>query len=290
MKSAVTVEDCIFTGNEAVGSGAAIGVWHTENSVVKHCEFTDNAAHSFGGAIYVSANAHIPFTECTIHDNTASTRGGAIYVDASGLLQSNGNRMENNTAANGGAVYIAESGSATMTDDTIMGNKAKIGSAIYSSGVLEMCGVQITGNKATDHTAVYLDGTSNDALTMNATCKFGGDLVIRDNDGGDAYVTNDGIIFVNTDGLGTNAHIALQLESGIISNMVFGTYDYEKLTECNYLLTAGTRSITDPESGMIQTDGMSNIWLYVAIGVCAVLVILILVIVLLKRRKQKKEN
>ena len=94
--------------------------------------------------------------------------------------------------------------------------------------------------------------------------------------------------------------IYVTLDSGVLTNRVFGAYNYEG-GEQVYVITYGDRSVTEPEydaSLAVKTDAPveqnqqnteSDIWLYAGIG-AFVLVIAAVVILLLKKKKPAKQT
>ena len=82
--------------------------------------------------------------------------------------------------------------------------------------------------------------------------------------------------------------------SGVLSEHLFGVYHYEG-GNLKYTVTAGDRSVTDPEEYVAyqapgadadgqQTQGIGDIWLYVGVGALA-LILAAVAIVLVKKKK-----
>ena len=183
---------------------------------------------------------------------------------------------------------------------TITGNSAgDVGGALYAIDDLYMHGITVTGNTSGgDGYAVYLDDNRYDGHSYTTgLLKMCGDIIVRDNQGGDLYLGATATIAACAEDFGPKTYIDLTLDSGVLTNRVFGTYDYEG-GDCHYILTYGDRSLTDPETvpqteqptqeqtqeqAQPRTETNDTI-LYVLVGVVA-LVIVAVVLLILKKKK-----
>lgn len=67
-----------------------------------------------------------------------------------------------------------------------------------------------------------------------------------DNQGGDLYLGKKVPVIFSGDGLGQNAKIHVNMHSGLLTQWVWGSYNYEG-GDGDYIITYGDRSVTDPE-------------------------------------------
>ena len=126
-----------------------------------------------------------------------------------------------------------------------------------------------------------------------------GDMLITDNSGGDLYLDKTTTLSVSSAGLGKNTKIGVTLDSGLLTQRVFGSYDYEGGNQV-YTITYGDRSLTDPEydpsmvvkqeapeqtTAQQQKEESTDTWLYVGIGAVAVVLIALVVLFVLKKKK-----
>jgi len=283
----MTVTDCVFTENHSEKRGGAIGIY--DNAPIVGCVFTGNSAIN-GGAIYsgdesqriacngwgdVMSKAGMQVIDCEFKDNIASDNGGAMYVYMS--------------------CYV------DVTNSTFTGNQAaNLGSAIWSAENLTMENLIITGNTSTNNGhAVFLADAEYDGHSyIRGTMKMGGDMLITDNSGGDLYLDRTTTLAVSSLGLGKNTKIGVTLDSGLLTQRVFGSYDYEG-GDCVYTVTYGDRSLTDPEydpSMVVKAEAETDVaqpdktqtadtWLYVGIGIFAVAIIALVAWLLMKKKK-----
>ncbi len=146
--------------------------------------------------------------------NTSPGNGGGVYVSG-GTFEMNGGDITGNTALNGGAVYVG-GGTFRMNAGTIggdesaisgLGNTADSGGGVYvsGSGIFEMNGGDITGNKANGTGgsngggAVYVTGGT---FRMNAGTIGGDESGITGigntaDSGGGVYVAASGTFEMN---------------------------------------------------------------------------------------------
>ena len=304
--SDVNITNTLFSGNEANNGGAYYAPIKS-NGTLNNCLLENNVARAVGGAVYTRGNLNI--NGSTIRNNIADKNGGAIATWKNGsqnlgfqpgLLVSD-TLIENNTAgARGGGLYLELGNNAQLTNVTITGNSAgDVGGALYAIDDLYMHGITVTGNTSGgDGYAVYLDDNRYDGHSYTTgLLKMCGDIIVRDNQGGDLYLGATATIAACAEDFGPKTYIDLTLDSGVLTNRVFGTYDYEG-GDCHYILTYGDRSLTDPET-VPQTEQptqeqtqeqahprteTNDTILYVLVGVVA-LVIVAVVLLILKKKK-----
>ena len=100
-------------------------------------------------------------------------------------------------------------------------------------------------------------------------------------------------------GLGEDTKIFVTLDKGVLTNRVFGAYNYEGGNQ-EYTITYGDRSVTDPEYDATlivkaekteNTEKDGDLLLYVGIGVIGLVAIAAVVLLILKKKKPvKAEN
>ena len=120
-------------------------------------------------------------------------------------------------------------------------------------------------------------------------------MIIKDNSGGDVYLGEGTALAVTGERLGEKSHVNITLHSGVLSQWVHGVYGYEG-GDLVYTLTAGDRSITDPEPIPADENAADkesgapnhNIWLYVGIGAMAAILVAVVLILTAKKKKAGK--
>ena len=328
----MTLEDSKVYGNRSKTTGGlyfAVPTYGTlKNVELYENESTENA----GGAAYVSSNVILTMERCTVRDNKAGGSGGGIYNK--GRLVLNGCKMLNNTSGKtggavgsgkvasallsdqagvyatetlfsgnqateqGGAIYNNRGCPVYLTDCTLTENTSGAeGSAIYSDGRLGLTNVTATGNTASGSGyALYITPGQYDGHSYTTGHKWiSGNMIIKDNSGGDVYLGEGTVLAVTGERLGEKSHVNITLHSGVLSQWVHGVYGYEG-GDLVYTLTAGDRSITDPEP--IPADEKAadkesgapnhNIWLYVGIGAMAAILVAVVLILTAKKKKAGK--
>ena len=307
-----TFTNCTFTNN-ASGYGGGVFSSYSAPTTYNHCTFTDNSATTSGGGLYVFDIASM--TDCVLTGNKAA-KGGAIFSgneelmkgsngwgvsgpDQIGLTLNNCQLTDNAATDNGGALYMALSCDGTLRNSTITGNTAgKNGSAIWCTEDLDMADLIITGNTCqNDGHAVFLAAAAFDGQSyIRGLMKISGDLLITENEGGDLFLDKETTVGISSQGLGKNAKIGITLDSGLLTQRVFGSYHYEG-GNCVYTITYGDRSLTEPEfdPNMVvmppdtpaqqdKTAGTDTL-LYVGIGVIAVAILGVAAWLFLKKKK-----
>ena len=285
--------NCLFEDNTAVGrdtddtsgNGGAIAV--RDIARMKDCVFTGNKAQK-GGAFY-GGNMQAGF----------SVNGWGTKADEVGVVLENCTFQGNDARETGGAIHNAMSSFATVTNCTFTGNSAGIqGSAIYAEDDLKMTDVTITGNVAANngYAMYYADSEFDGRNYIRGLFKISGDMIIKDNQGGDMYLDNLVTVAVTDQGIGPKTHMEVTLDKGVLTNRLYGAYNYEGGDQA-YTVTYGTRSLTEPEVDPELTvlehtaedektqANTGDIWLYVGIGVIALAAIAGAVLMIGKKKK-----
>ena len=258
--------DCVFTGNTAgTRGGAFYGSFGVEFDAIG-CTFTDNTAigngeetgTGNGGAIAVRDIARLK--DCTFIGNKAQ-KGGAFYGgnmqltysvngwgtkdDDVAVTMENCSFEGNHADETGGAIHNAMSSFATLSNVTFTGNSCGLqGSAIYAEDDLNMSDVTITGNVAANngYALYYADSEYDGQTYIRGLFKMGGDMIVKDNQGGDAYFDNLVTVAVFGQGFGPKTHMEITLDKGVLTNRLYGAYDYEG-GDLVYTVTYGNRSL-----------------------------------------------
>lgn len=319
----VAFEDCTFTGNTAgTRGGGFYGSFGVEFDAV-NCLFENNTAvgggtdttTGNGGAIAIRDIARLK--DCTFKGNKAQ-KGGAFYggnmqltyavngwgvkADDVAVTMENCTFEGNNASETGGAIHNAMSSFATLTDCSFTGNSAGLqGSAIYAEDDFKMIGATVTGNvSGSNGYALYYADSEFDGMNyIRGLFKLGGDIIVKDNQGGDVYMDNMVTITMTGEGLGPKTHIEVTLDKGVLTQRVIGAYNYEGGDQV-YTVTYGDRSLTDPEvdESLIQEEAAAeqteetkaasqDTWLYVGVGVIAVAILAVVALLLAKKKKAK---
>ena len=168
-----------------------------------------------------------------------------------------------------------------------------------------MDSLTVKGNVAANNGyAVYLADSEYDGHSyFNGVMMMGGDMIVTDNQGGDMYLgvktaemaydilTGKTAVALLGKGLDKNTNVNVTLDSGLLTQRIYGAYDYEG-GDCVYTITYGDRSLTDPEyMAPVEEEktgaAVEDVLLYAGIGVIAVLIALV-VVILLKKKKNTK--
>jgi len=252
-----TIRDSEFSGNQSAGIGGAIHVHANADVNMDHVDITGNTAEGeYGGG--VSTRGRLVITNAKVLNNTSAGNGGGIgtgranslyLADTNGLYATNVIFSGNKATGQGGAVYGHRGGpvyleSCTVTDNTAGGE----GSAVYSNGRFSLTDSTVTGNTSDgEGFAVYLTAAEYDGHSYSTGFKkLSGDVIVKDNPGGDMYIGEGTGVAVAGEAIGEKAHIEITLHSGVLSEHLFGVYGYEG-GDLHYTVTAGDRSVTDPE-------------------------------------------
>ena len=322
----MTLENGEISRNSAKTTG---GLYFSNPSygTFKNVEFAENTSETAGGAIQTSSNCDVQLENCTLRDNRSNSSGGAVYNKGRTVLD-NCKVLNNISGKNGGGLGGNQAGSPLLGDNfgifatntVISGNQAAEqgggiynhrgnpvylegctltdntsgmeGSAICSDGRLGLTDTTITGNNG--KYALYVLTTEFDGRSYISGHRWlKGEVVIRDNQGGDGYLCENAYMAVLGETLADNSLVKVTLEKGYLTKQLQGVYHYE-LADGIYTVTAGDRSITDPEVYAVeeapqktqqsQAPNSTNTVLYIAIGVIALAVIAVAVLFIRKKK------
>ena len=279
----LTVKDCRISGNKITGVDAFVG----------------------GSAIMLADGTTLELEKVLVEKNSSVSGSGAIHLSNGCKATINGCTFDKNAGGYGGALYVATEAEAEVSDSVFTANtSAEQGSAMMVDGVVALVDTSITGN---------MDKEGNAAVCLsNATKRstFEGNVIIRENDGGELLLLDGVKAEVLKKGLGDSALILLYLPDGGVSDVVLGAYDYAREGDI-YTLTKGDKSITDPDTKVVMeapvAEGLTNEapvkqpkpkreidpQKAVLIGVIAVAVLMLLLIIILlfiKKRKDEKNE
>lgn len=327
------VENCEFYNNEArTGSAGAIYISNNSYGTVRNCNIHDNTGknggayfvalgatgiiegstfernHSEGAAGAIYCRGNLTMTDCVVRDNSSVSSGGGIGTGKTGKIGAGiqpgliikNSVIENNTAGNyGGGIHFSLGCDGQIYDCTVQNNTAgKEGGGIWAVDNLFIHGVTVTGNTAGgEGYGIYLASVNYDGHSyQSGLMKMCGNVIIRDNEGGDLYLGETTTIAGCAEGLGQDTYIHITLDSGVLTDRFYAAYNYDG-ENCDYIVTCGDRSLTDPEASPTASaeetgtqedarSGMGDLLLYIGVGIF-VAAILAVAVVLLKKKKAK---
>ncbi len=281
----VVMEDCEIYGNKASQEGAGIYVYTYVNLTAKNCHIHDNVAQVNGAGVWSWATSYVTLDGCTIENNQAvdgqgagvwtrgdgfniigctirnNTSGGNGAGVCTGMMGSATPRrtpglkiedtlLENNTSGGqGGGLYQCSGSEGNLKNVKFIGNKATAeGGALWAVDEFTMHSVTATGNQSGgEGYAIYLADSDYDGHShFNGLMKASGSMIVHDNQGGNLYLGEKTSMAIGEQGLSEDARIDVTLHSGLLTDWVWGAYNYEG-SNLNYTITYGDRSITDPE-------------------------------------------
>ena len=189
---------------------------------------------------------------------------------------------------------------ATLSNVTFTGNSCGMqGSAIYAEDDLNLSDATITGNVAANngYALYYADSEYDSQTYIRGLFKLGGDIIVKDNQGGDTYFDNLVTVAMLGQGFGPKTHMQITLDKGVLTNRLYGAYNYEGADQV-YTVTYGNRSLTEPETDpelqvleaqtaddQTQAKSTGDIVLYAGIGVVALAAIAGAVLLIGKKKK-----
>ena len=279
----LTVKNCRISGNKITGVDASIG----------------------GSAIMLADGTTLEMEKVLVEKNSAVSGSGAIHLSNGCKATISGCTFDKNVGGYGGALYVAKEAEAEVSDGVFTANTStQQGSAILVDGVVALKDTSITGN---------IDKEGNAAVCLCNTAKvstFEGNVIIRENDGGELLLLDGVKAEVLKKGLGDTALILLYLPDGGVCDVVLGSYNYEREGDI-YTLTKGDKSITDPDTKAVAEAPEAEASVEEApvikqakpkreidpqkamlIGVIAFAVLMLLLIIILlfvKKRKDEKD-
>src|SRR5262249_23588606 len=128
----LSVTNCLFSGNKALGGGGAIRNNGT-SLIVTNCTFNSNFTTSFGGGIFNSAGTgSLVVANSTFNGNTAGLGGGVANSQGSLLVASNCTFANNKATSSGGAIQGDISSAISLANCTISGSS---GGGIFMLGL-----------------------------------------------------------------------------------------------------------------------------------------------------------
>jgi hypothetical protein len=170
VRSTLTLNNCILTGNYAQDSGGAIAVITPlvppSTLILNNCTISNNIAR-FGGGIFCHYSHRAVINNSTVSANAAIMRGGGIY----GHCTLNSSTLYNNFALRTGGGIVVRT-SVTANNSTIAGNAAPYGGgfAIEDGGSLL--------------------GLNNSTVSANAASASGGGIEFASGMAGFSRLTN----------------------------------------------------------------------------------------------------
>ena len=227
--NAMTIDNVVFTGNEAEHmGGAVVALAKDVTSEISNSVFIGNKTlegtaanprYGTGGAVHLGSQGKLKITDSEFKNNSAASRGGAIATrnqldtQKDSRLEVENSVFENNTAVeSGGAIYSNVSyddKGTTIKDSTFKNNSAANGGAVFNDhhngentgkeyiAHLSVANSTFEGNSATEKGgALYNVGTIDEISNV----KFMDNSVVADSNalGGAIYTNNS--ITITTDG------------------------------------------------------------------------------------------
>ncbi|HEY1270221.1 MAG TPA: hypothetical protein VGH16_23390 [Candidatus Binatia bacterium] len=172
---AVTINDTTFSGGSADFGG---GIVNSSALTLNNCVISGNVATGDGGGIYTEGSVHA--TGTTFSKNQAN-RGGALFAYDS-IVQLADSLVTGNTAGRGGGIYVQES-SVDITGGTISKNSAaENGGGVAAYGIIQKNyspGYYYNGYYYGGYTYFYTNNyvrISGATITGNSAAQSGGGL------------------------------------------------------------------------------------------------------------------
>lgn len=298
----VFMKDSKIHDNTSEAAGAAVATECTGEMTMENVLITKNETKTKSGGVYTRA-AKMHLINCQVIDNVAGgdgggvatgklfTRGGEIGSGGrqDGLIIENCVITGNTCVGAGGGVHLNPGNYCTIINSEISGNTSGLeGSGIWATEHLKIDGATITGNTSqNDGYAFFIADASYDGQSyIQALLEMGGDVIIKDNVGGEMYMGAMNAIATMAEGFGENTEFYITLDSGVLTKRLLGAYDYQKSEDGIYTVTYGTRSMTEPEKDPAISDNNTDVLLYVGVGAFVVLAAAAVVLVLLLKKKK----
>ena len=125
----ITIKQCLFKENKAVGSGGAIFIAVSRSLLLKNCTFESNMVRNItrkkarGGAIFSLDNSDMIVQQCLFKENTAAYSGGAIHMiktrGSFGNCTFIGNSVKNLEEITFGGAISSENGSSYLMEQCL---------------------------------------------------------------------------------------------------------------------------------------------------------------------------
>lgn len=177
----LTVEETIFTNNQATQRGGAIHNAGTLN--IDQARFSANGAGEHGGAIFAPYNGGIPLiplaqtnVERALFELNSAPDGGAISV-SSVLRVQNTTFDANQAEGDGGAILVGATGDATLNFATFAGNDAIRGAAVLLDGSLTSS-LKTSRSVFAGNTSQGTEGAQLERVSTSSAIVSGGDNFI----------------------------------------------------------------------------------------------------------------
>ena len=315
-KTHCTMDGTIFRNNTGKTEGGAFYVYTASSAICDNLTVEGNHAVNTGGGIFSRGRLHLKNSVVT--GNTADGNGGGIGTYRVGtnrinkksyMTLENVQVLGNECPGMGGGVYLSMGHPAEMINVTITDNTAGAeGGGIWSGCHLRMQDLTVTGNRSGGAGyAVYLQDSKYDGQSfVRGVLQMSGDMIVKDNPGGDMYMGDECTISIAGGYLGENSYIHVNLYDGVLTQQVLGFYDYEG-GDLDYIITAGSRSVTDPEQIQVEEnepeetptepggdtktpgeeEGNANIALIAGIGGIVLVIAAAAVLIVLLAKKKK---
>ncbi len=254
----MTITGGEISGNTACGYGGGIytyspceigGVLIANNQVVGCTEHPNPR----GGGVFIGSQTNKAYIhDCQFIGNHSFKDGGGLYGQNQNFITVENVTFENNIADNkGGGMYINLGCYSTMRDITLIGNSStSTGSGMWAADDLSIHNLVATGNTSTGTGgAVYITTASYDGESyVTNLVKISGLVQVYDNVGNapDFVLSEGAFATIGSEGLAEGSRINVILRAGLLTQTLFGNYDYEG-GNLLYTVTPGTRSATDPE-------------------------------------------
>ena len=298
----VFLSDCKIHHNTADAAGAGVATECINEVTMERVIISENETKTKSGGIYTRA-AKMHLIDCQVINNVAGGDGGGIATAAQfsrggeigsggyqeGLILENTLVSGNKCEGNGGGIHVNKGHVVTIRNSTIEGNQCGAnGSGIWTRETLKAIDMTITGNKSLNSGyAFYIAEVDYDGQSfIQALLEMGGDLIVRDNDGGDMYMGPMNAIAITAEGLTAKTDCYITIDSGLLTHRMLGVYDYT-LEDGIYHVTCGDGSLTNPEYQPAEKNvDLTNVGLYVAVSAVAVAVVAAAVILLLIKKKK----
>ncbi|MBN1826990.1 MAG: right-handed parallel beta-helix repeat-containing protein [Candidatus Eisenbacteria bacterium] len=141
---AMTIENCVISGNAADGEGGGLKSWNADPRIIS-CRIQENYAGSGGGGVNLQGDS-ASVVHCVITGNSAYWGGGGVYLSGGGAYLSDCTIAENTVLLGGletgGGAYFGLSSRPNAVDCVFAGNTADQGGGVYcyaASGGLTGC-------------------------------------------------------------------------------------------------------------------------------------------------------